>query len=51
MYLPAYKQENVLRLSVSQVEDELIAKGIQKIAAGIQTMILEKKKILTWSFK
>ncbi|USK31871.1 PLP-dependent aminotransferase family protein [Bacillus sp. F19] len=51
MYLPAYKKENVLRLSVSQVEDELIAKGIQKIAAGIQTMILEKKKVLTWSFK
>ncbi|WP_249315828.1 PLP-dependent aminotransferase family protein [Bacillus sp. FJAT-49711] len=36
MYLPQYKKENVIRLSVSQVEEKYINMGIGKIAKAIK---------------
>ncbi|WP_010530604.1 PLP-dependent aminotransferase family protein [Lentibacillus jeotgali] len=35
MYLPEFKKENILRLSISQVDDSSINIGVQKIADGI----------------
>ncbi|MBS4202436.1 hypothetical protein KHA93_22800 [Bacillus sp. FJAT-49732] len=36
MYLPQYKKENMIRLSVSQVEEKHINLGIEKIAKAIK---------------
>jgi DNA-binding transcriptional MocR family regulator len=36
MYLPPYKKENLIRLSVSQVADEHIGEGVRKIGEGIE---------------
>ncbi|MFC0187403.1 PLP-dependent aminotransferase family protein [Fictibacillus aquaticus] len=38
MYLPPYRKENTIRLSVSQVEDRLITEGVKKIADGIREL-------------
>ncbi|MBD1371743.1 PLP-dependent aminotransferase family protein [Hazenella sp. IB182357] len=35
MYLPQYKKENLIRVSVSQVEDRRIPVGVKKIGDGI----------------
>ncbi|ALC80270.1 MULTISPECIES: aminotransferase-like domain-containing protein [Bacillus] len=45
MYLPEFKKDNVVRLSVSQVRDEWISAGVQKIAEGIMELI-KKKQIM-----
>ncbi|MCJ8008785.1 PLP-dependent aminotransferase family protein [Lederbergia wuyishanensis] len=42
MYLPQYKKENVIRLSVSQVDEEYIHIGIEKIASSILKMELKE---------
>ncbi|WP_226617991.1 PLP-dependent aminotransferase family protein [Cytobacillus firmus] len=39
MYLPEYRQENRIRLSVSQVDDRKIAVGVKKIGEGIYTLV------------
>ncbi|MGM7721639.1 PLP-dependent aminotransferase family protein [Metabacillus sp. Hm71] len=39
MYLPVYRKENRIRLSVSQVEDWKIPIGVKKIGEGIQKLI------------
>ncbi|PAE26085.1 PLP-dependent aminotransferase family protein [Bacillus sp. 7894-2] len=41
MYLPEYRQENRIRLSVSQVDDRKIAVGVKKIGDGIRTLALK----------
>lgn len=38
MYLPEYRQENRIRLSVSQVDDRKIEVGVKKIGEGIRTL-------------
>ncbi|WP_419392747.1 PLP-dependent aminotransferase family protein [Cytobacillus praedii] len=38
MYLPEYKKENRIRLSVSQVEDRKIPIGVKKIGEGIRDL-------------
>lgn len=38
MYLPEYLKENRIRLSVSQVEDRIIAVGVKKIGDGIRAL-------------
>lgn len=43
MYLPPYRKENQIRLSVSQVEDQLIAVGVKKIREGIQELLIGKQ--------
>ncbi|MCP3742359.1 PLP-dependent aminotransferase family protein [Rossellomorea sp. BNER] len=42
MYLPPYRKENRIRLSVSQVEDQQIGLGVKKIGEGIQELFLRK---------
>ncbi|WP_445661491.1 aminotransferase-like domain-containing protein [Bacillus sp. FSL K6-3431] len=44
MYLPEFEKETIIRLSVSQVEDELISIGIQKIADAIEELIKKRKQ-------
>ncbi|MBT2770973.1 PLP-dependent aminotransferase family protein [Halomonas sp. ISL-60] len=39
LYLPEFRQENVLRLSVSQVEEGLIEPGIRAIGDGIRELL------------
>ncbi|MBM7694821.1 DNA-binding transcriptional MocR family regulator [Peribacillus deserti] len=39
MYLPVYKKENVIRLSVSQVEDKKIEKGIRVIGKELNSLL------------
>ncbi|WP_115991863.1 PLP-dependent aminotransferase family protein [Cohnella lupini] len=39
MFLPDFAKDNVVRLSISQVEEDLIEKGIQMIAKGITELI------------
>jgi DNA-binding transcriptional MocR family regulator len=39
MYLHPYRKENRIRLSVSQVEDLLIAAGVKKIGEGIRELV------------
>lgn len=43
MYLPLYKKENVIRLSVSQVEDKKIEDGIRKIGEEIGLLVSSGK--------
>ncbi|MBS4203596.1 PLP-dependent aminotransferase family protein [Lederbergia citrea] len=43
MYLPDYKKENIIRLSVSQVEVESINIGVKKIAEGISRLLKERR--------
>lgn len=42
MYLPEFKQEDVLRLSVSQVEEGLIEPGIRAIGDGIRELLRQR---------
>jgi hypothetical protein len=42
MYLPEFRQEDVLRLSVSQVEEGLIEPGILAIADGIRELLRQR---------
>lgn len=42
MYLPEFAKETMIRLSVSQVEDDLIDIGIQKIAGGIMELLSKR---------
>ncbi|WP_245902265.1 PLP-dependent aminotransferase family protein [Gracilibacillus dipsosauri] len=42
MYLPTYRQENRIRLSVSQVNDKNIPIGIEKISQAIQELLVKK---------
>lgn len=44
MYLPRYKKENVIRLSVSQIEDKKIKEGIRRIGVEIDKHIRSDKK-------
>lgn len=39
MYLPEFEKETLIRLSVSQVEEEMIGIGVQKIADGIKELL------------
>ncbi|MDQ0724977.1 DNA-binding transcriptional MocR family regulator [Paenibacillus sp. W4I10] len=45
MYLPEFRQENVLRLSVSQVNESLIEPGISAIGDGIQELLRQSKGV------
>jgi DNA-binding transcriptional MocR family regulator len=38
MYLPPYRKENRILLSVSQVEDQQISEGVKKIGEGIREL-------------
>lgn len=38
MFLPPYRKENVIRISVSQVEDHLIRMGVKRIGDGIKEL-------------
>ncbi len=42
MYLPPYREENRIRLSVSQVEDHQINIGVKKIGGGIDELIVRR---------
>ena len=44
MYLPRYKKENVIRLSVSQIEEKKIEEGIRRIGVEIDKHIRSPKK-------
>ncbi|AFH60634.1 aminotransferase-like domain-containing protein [Paenibacillus caseinilyticus] len=44
MFLPEYRKENMLRLSVSQVEENLITQGVEQIARFIQLIQENSKK-------
>ncbi|QED46084.1 aminotransferase-like domain-containing protein [Cytobacillus dafuensis] len=46
MYLPLYKKENVIRLSVSQVEDKKIEEGIQKLGEEIALLLGKEKEFI-----
>jgi DNA-binding transcriptional MocR family regulator len=46
MYLPPYRKENRIRLSVSQVEDQQIGEGVKKIGEGIRELSLRKIQFL-----
>lgn len=39
MFLPEHAKDTILRLSVSHVEDSLIAAGVRKIAEGIEELL------------
>lgn len=45
MYLPEFVKVNVLRLSISQVEDRLIERGVQKIAEGIAELLKQQTQV------
>ncbi|WP_234540858.1 hypothetical protein [Paenibacillus pseudetheri] len=45
MYLPEFRNESVVRLSVSQVGDDRIEDGVQRISEGIQKLLKYKKEI------
>ncbi|MDR6550601.1 PLP-dependent aminotransferase family protein [Paenibacillus qinlingensis] len=45
MYLPEFRQEGVLRLSVSQVEDGLIESGIRRIGDGIRELLRQRSEV------
>lgn len=42
MYMPECKKENVIRLSVSQIEDDSISIGVQKIAESIRKLLKQR---------
>jgi DNA-binding transcriptional MocR family regulator len=44
MFLPEFRKENMIRLSISQVEESLINQGVKQIARSIQ-FIHEKKGV------
>lgn len=42
MFLPAYQQDHLIRLSISQVEEHLIEEGINELAYCLS--LLERNK-------
>lgn len=44
MYLPEYAKDHIARLSISQVEESLIDRGIQLIARGIEEFMEEARQ-------
>ncbi|KRE96670.1 GntR family transcriptional regulator [Paenibacillus sp. Soil766] len=46
MYLPEFRQEGVLRLSVSQVEEGLIEPGVRVIADGIRELLRQRTEVV-----
>ena len=44
MFLPEFKNESMIRLSVSQVKEELIEIGVQKIAEGAAKLLKRRKR-------
>lgn len=45
MYLSEFVKENVIRLSISQVEEKLIERGVQKIAKGIVELLRQRTQV------
>ncbi|TNJ60045.1 PLP-dependent aminotransferase family protein [Paenibacillus hemerocallicola] len=45
MYLPDFAKDNVIRLSISQVEEGLIEKGVQIIARGIAELLSRRTEV------
>ncbi|OAS15791.1 PLP-dependent aminotransferase family protein [Paenibacillus oryzisoli] len=45
MYLPEFRQEGVLRLSVSQVDERLIEPGVQVIGDGIRELLRQRTEV------
>ncbi len=45
MYLPEFVKDNVIRLSISQVEEGLIEKGVQKISKGIAELLNQRTQV------
>ncbi|MCQ6562851.1 aminotransferase-like domain-containing protein [Paenibacillus mendelii] len=45
MYLPEFAKDNVIRLSISQVEEALIEEGVQKIANGIADLLIRRTQV------
>jgi DNA-binding transcriptional MocR family regulator len=43
MYLPSYRKENQIRLSVSQIDDRLIALGVKRIGEGIHELMIQEQ--------
>ncbi|MGP4081511.1 aminotransferase-like domain-containing protein [Pseudalkalibacillus sp. R45] len=46
MYLPKYRKENRIRLSVSQVKDKNITLGIEKIGEGIRELLAKGSSLV-----
>ncbi|GGD57963.1 aminotransferase-like domain-containing protein [Paenibacillus nasutitermitis] len=44
MFLPEFRKDNVIRLSISQVAEDQIDKGIMLIAEGIRELLLASRK-------
>lgn len=51
MFLPEFKKDNMIRLSVSQVEEELIDPGVQIIAASINELMKMKNQPISFRWK
>lgn len=49
MFLPEYKKENLIRLSISQVEDNQIHTGVEKLAHCIT--LIDSKRSATSQYK
>ncbi|SFI41297.1 DNA-binding transcriptional regulator, MocR family, contains an aminotransferase domain [Paenibacillus sp. UNC496MF] len=45
MYLPAFRQEDVFRLSVSQVDETLIEPGVLRIGEGIRELLRQRTEV------
>ncbi|SDX92664.1 PLP-dependent aminotransferase family protein [Paenibacillus sp. CF384] len=45
MYLPEFRQDGILRLSVSQVEERLIQPGIRAIGEGIRELLRQRTEV------
>jgi DNA-binding transcriptional MocR family regulator len=45
MYLPQFAKDNVIRLSISQVEEALIEEGVQIIARGITELLSRRTEV------
>ncbi|WP_258394623.1 hypothetical protein [Paenibacillus sp. MDMC362] len=45
MFLPEFKNESMIRLSVSQVKEELIEIGVQKIAEGAAELLKRRSEV------
>lgn len=45
MYLPDFAKDNVIRLSISQVDEDLIERGVQIIARGIAELLSRRTEV------
>ncbi|MDU0205589.1 MULTISPECIES: PLP-dependent aminotransferase family protein [Paenibacillus] len=45
MYLPDFSKDNVIRLSISQVDEDLIERGVQMIAKGIAELLSRRTEV------